>query len=590
MAMDKAIDEGRATITGVVVLLQETVHNAQNGIIMNFPVYYLRMPLDTVENRRSALKGFVYAALRMDDFVKSSLGTIPDEIGFTIDDSASETGDHLFSSVKYQKKVVNDRLMPRLEDTKTVSLYGRQWTFKFWSTPELTEDLATTYSKSLLIACIVISALLALIVHILLAKVDNRNALRLAKTEAAALKNAADLRRSEGLLGPIFDQAPLGIAIVDSITGKFNAVNPRFAQIAGRSREEIIQGIDWMSITHQDDITATSEMIHLLVAGETNCFQLNKRYIRPDKSTVWINLTATSLKGDDPSQHRHLCLVEDITDRKRIEALRRESLKDLAEANQRANLMAAEAIRANRAKSEFLANMSHELRTPMNAVIGMTDLVLMTELTEMQMKNLMFVRAGAKRLLGLINDILDLSKIESGKMTLSPMAINIGELVLELVPVYRTIIGNKPIIFETDFASDIPPLLIGDPQRIHQILINLVGNAVKFTDSGKVTLSVQIAENNPDDVTVKFTVTDTGIGIPSHLLDRLFIYFSQLDSSITKKYGGSGLGLAISQALVKEMDGEIRVESQLGRGSTFYFTIKLKKHHSPLGTAPFQES
>jgi signal transduction histidine kinase len=197
----------------------------------------------------------------------------------------------------------------------------------------------------------------------------------------------------------------------------------------------------------------------------------------------------------------------------------------------------------------------------------------MTELTEMQKKYLGHVKSGANRLLGVINKILDLAKIEAGKMEISPSRFCIGDLIRERVLMFRTLTSDKPIIFECVFGNDLPDFLIGDPQHLNHILSNLLANAINFTESGKITVTVEELGKNEKSITLKFMVTDTGIGIPDDKRDLLFCKFSQIDASITRKYGGTGLGLAISKDLVELMGGEIGVQSEPGKGSIFYFTI-----------------
>ena len=308
------------------------------------------------------------------------------------------------------------------------------------------------------------------------------------------------------------------------------------------------------------------EIIRELVASGVTRQPFEKTYIRKDGSRVPIIIACAML---DQKRVEGVAFVLDITEQKRTENMLRES-EQLAVQSK----MAAE--KANAAKSEFLANMSHEIRTPMNAIMGMTDLVLMTELTEIQRKNLDYVKAGSRRLLNIINDILDISRIETGDVVLSFSEFKTADLLQENIVPFQTAIGNKPIVLECVQGDDLPEILIGDPLRLHQILANLLNNAIKFTECGKITLSVSTVMRAKESATLKFAVTDTGPGIPADKIDRLFIYFSQLDSSVTKKYGGSGLGLAISAALAKEMGGEIGVESEPGKGSTFHFTANFK--------------
>ncbi|MGF1483051.1 MAG: response regulator [Opitutales bacterium] len=254
----------------------------------------------------------------------------------------------------------------------------------------------------------------------------------------------------------------------------------------------------------------------------------------------------------------------------------------LAEAMDRLREMAQQADGANRSKSEFLANMSHEIRTPMNAVMGMTTLLRDTNLSPEQQDYVDIIRNSSDSLLTIINDILDFSKIEAGKMTMEsvPFAlISIFEDTLDLV---STNAVEKDLDMVFSIGDDVPPNLLGDPTRLRQILINLAGNAVKFTEEGEVKLSVQRVETvDAADCRLRFAVQDTGVGIETERADRLFKAFSQADNSTTRKYGGTGLGLAISKRLCEMMKGRIWVESEVGKGSTFYFEIKLEVDPNP---------
>ncbi|KPA18453.1 multi-sensor hybrid histidine kinase [Candidatus Magnetomorum sp. HK-1] len=283
---------------------------------------------------------------------------------------------------------------------------------------------------------------------------------------------------------------------------------------------------------------------------------------------------------DTINNHRHR--LEEIVNERTSELTEtnhqmRQEIEQRKKAQELANQMALEAEIANKAKSAFLANMSHEIRTPMNAVINMTDFVLETQLTKRQREFLSIIKSSGKGLLGIINDILDLSKIESGKMELEKTEFNLQDSFDFIADMFRDKCEQKKLKLIISIGSNVPKHLIGDPLRLKQVIVNLTNNAIKFTDNGEICIQVKLLNQINNDIRLKISVKDTGIGIPQNSLEKLFAPFTQADNSTTRKYGGTGLGLTICKQIVEMMDGKIWAESTEGKGSIFSFTTTFNK-------------
>ena len=341
---------------------------------------------------------------------------------------------------------------------------------------------------------------------------------------------------------------------------RFIRASAALAKSFGVSDPELIVGkTDFDFFTGAHARVAFADEQEIIRTGQP--ISKEERETRPDRPDRWVLTTKMPLRDREGRIVGTFGISKDVTE-----------LKVATQALERAR---QDAEAANRAKSEFLANMSHEIRTPLNGIIGMTDLAIETELTPEQRDYLDTVKISADALITVINDVLDFSKIEAGKIDFEADAFDIRDSLAASLKTISVRADEKGLELLCEVASDVPDVVKGDPHRIRQIVLNLVGNAIKFTHEGEITLKVQCLEAHDDECMLQFTVSDTGIGIPPEKQRTIFEAFSQADTSTTRKYGGTGLGLTISTRLVEMMGGRIWLESELGKGTSFHFTLKL---------------
>jgi PAS domain S-box-containing protein len=375
----------------------------------------------------------------------------------------------------------------------------------------------------------------------------------------AVTRDISERIRSEYKFQTLFNQMPLPLSMSDGF-GNITYQNKSFTDAFGYALQELPTIETWMLKAYPDEAYRTS-VIAQWNESVLNAIE-NKTAIEPKEYEVTCKegtIRTALISGADLGEGNLLVIFVDITERKRVEEQLR-TAKSNAESS-------------NTAKSQFLANMSHEIRTPMNGVLGMTQLLEMTDLTEEQLEYTSALKLSANNLMSLINDILDLSKIEAGKIEIELSEFSLSHCINDVVLMQKTLISGKGLKLDLIFAENIPHVLIGDQLRIKQILLNLLGNAAKFTAQGNISVTVQLIEQHDVSAIIKVAVRDSGVGISPAALDTIFNPFTQEDGSTSRKYGGTGLGLTISRRLAELMGGSITVDSTQGVGSCFSVTL-----------------
>ena len=387
-------------------------------------------------------------------------------------------------------------------------------------------------------------------------------------------------RRQESRYARSLIEASLDPLVTINTQGKITDMNEATANITGMAREQLT-GTDFFDYFTEPQ-KAREVYQEVFAKGSVTDSPLTLRHVDGKLTDVLFN--GSVYKDDQGNVLGIVIVARDVTDQKRIATELTEAIvvAELAtviaeEAQSKAERATQIAIDAVKAKQQFLSNMSHEIRTPMNAIIGFTKVVLKTELSAKQKEYLMAIKMSGDALIVLINDILDLAKVDAGKMTFEQTPFKMGESISAMLHLFETKMQEKILVMVKAYDARIPEVLVGDAVRLHQIFLNLLSNAVKFTTKGTITVSVRLIEEVENEVTIGFSVRDTGIGIADNKIGSIFENFQQATSSTSRIFGGTGLGLAIVKQLVEAQGGEIKVASTIGEGSVFSFTLKFQK-------------
>ena len=585
LAMTRAWESGKAALSGKVTLVQETDQDVQAGTLLYVPVYGRGAVPKDARERRDSLLGWAYSPLRMKDMMSSLLAREDRQLAARMAVAIHDGTTVDSASLLFESQAASEMGADTLRLTRQVELAGQTWTVTARTLPGFHQTAGLNKEQVVLAAGLAVSALLAMLMGALI---------RGHAHDAAALRQVTqahlELEKQQKELRAIYDTSSVAIFRVDT-RGIITHANRRMAEMFACPLAGLVNS-EYVAHVHPDERDVGRAKMLALLASDIPLVSLERRYWRNDDTEFWGHLTGNRLTDADGRTIGLVGVIADITELKRTsEELARHQahLEELVLARTAELAKAKEAAEtANVAKSAFIANMSHEIRTPLNAILGMAYLIKRSGVTPEQSERLAAVDTAGQHLVEIINAILDLSKIEAGKFSLEETDVDAEAIVANVATMLADRAQAKGLNIVV--ASDpLPRCLLGDPTRLQQGLLNYATNAIKFTETGTVTLRVGLAEETADGVVVRFEVQDTGIGILPDRMDKLFRAFEQADNSMTRKYGGTGLGLVITRKLAELMGGAAGATSTPGVGSTFWFTVRLKRgssHRETSGEPP----